>query len=66
MERKVPDPVIDLTETPPAGGELVPVPRPAADPDGLDRSDVDGWGRSEHLRRFVRTVYDPLYSHRFR
>jgi 1-acyl-sn-glycerol-3-phosphate acyltransferase len=29
-------------------------------------SDVDGWGRSEQMRRFIRTVYDPVYTHWFR
>ena len=30
------------------------------------RSDVDGWGRSEHMRSLVRRLYDPLYRHWFR
>jgi 1-acyl-sn-glycerol-3-phosphate acyltransferase len=29
-------------------------------------SDVDEWGRSEHIRSLVRTLYDPLYSKWFR
>lgn len=67
-------PVIDLTEAQPLagsarGGELVPVPRPpnrrATDLDARV-SDVDGWGRSEHMRRFLRTVYDPVYTSWFR
>jgi 1-acyl-sn-glycerol-3-phosphate acyltransferase len=29
-------------------------------------SDVDEWGRSEHLRELVRRVYDPIYDHWFR
>ncbi len=41
---------------------LVPVapeaPRPLPDP---RRSDVDEWGRSEHMREIARTVYGPLY-----
>jgi 1-acyl-sn-glycerol-3-phosphate acyltransferase len=49
--------------------ELVPVPRPP-NPGVTDLdaklSDVDGWGRSEHMRRFIRTVYDPIYTHWFR
>ena len=73
MEPEPPDaPVIDLTETQaPArhGRELVPVPRPP-NPDVEDLegrlSDVDGWGRSEHMRRFVRTVFDPIYTRWFR
>jgi 1-acyl-sn-glycerol-3-phosphate acyltransferase len=60
---------------------LIPVPGPEADTDpasdpSLDpddetlvdprRSDVDEWGRSEHLRGLLRTVYDPIYRHWFR
>jgi 1-acyl-sn-glycerol-3-phosphate acyltransferase len=29
-------------------------------------SDVDEWGRSEHLRELLRSVYDPVYRHWFR
>jgi 1-acyl-sn-glycerol-3-phosphate acyltransferase len=51
------------------GGELVPVPRPpnpgVANLEGAI-SDVDGWGRSENMRRLIRTIYDPIYSHWFR
>ena len=78
MEPNPPDvPVIDLTEDTlgslgagRAGRELVPVPRPpnpgVGDLDAAGLSDVDGWGRSEHLRRLIRTVFDPIYSHWFR
>ncbi len=41
---------------------LVPVPKP--DDDALTdprRSDVDEWGRSEHMREIVRSVYGPMY-----
>jgi len=73
VEPELPDaPVIDLTESQAAarhGRELVPVPRPP-NPDVEDLegrlSDVDGWGRSEHMRRFVRTVFDPIYTRWFR
>jgi 1-acyl-sn-glycerol-3-phosphate acyltransferase len=73
VERDQPDPpVIDLTDLAGpgrTGGELVPVPRPpnpgVADVEGR-LSDVDGWGRSEHMRRLIRTVYDPIYRHWFR
>jgi 1-acyl-sn-glycerol-3-phosphate acyltransferase len=55
-----------LTST---GRELVPVPRPL-NPGVTDLdtrlSDVDGWGRSEHMRQLIRTVYDPIYTHWFR
>ncbi len=30
------------------------------------RSDVDEWGRSEHVRRIARRLYDPLYRYWFR
>ena len=36
---------------------------PADDP---RRSDVDEWGRSEHMRSLVRRLYDPMYKHWFR
>jgi 1-acyl-sn-glycerol-3-phosphate acyltransferase len=54
-----------------AGGELVPLPRPAKETepepiDGARRSDVDSWGRSERLRSLTRMVYDPLYRYWFR
>jgi len=56
------------TATETASTALVPVPVPSGG--GVDdparRSDVDEWGRSEHLRRILRTVYDPLYRHWFR
>ena len=42
---------------------LVPVPKPTA-PSTLEdprRSDVDEWGRSEHMREIARTIYGPLY-----
>jgi 1-acyl-sn-glycerol-3-phosphate acyltransferase len=48
---------------------LVPLPRPADEPPTLAdprASDVDEWGRSEHMRSLVRRVYDPLYRHWFR
>jgi 1-acyl-sn-glycerol-3-phosphate acyltransferase len=75
-------PVIDLTDADPlgadplgaararrAGRELVPVPRlPEPAVEDLDGalSDVDGWGRSEHMRQLIRAVYDPIYTHWFR
>jgi 1-acyl-sn-glycerol-3-phosphate acyltransferase len=47
---------------------LVPVPaddrvEPLPDP---RRSDVDEWGRSEHMRRLARALYEPIYSGWFR
>src|SRR5205085_2435774 len=49
--------------------DLVPVPRRLTTVDERPdsrRSDVDAWGRSEHLRQMTRRLYDPLYKHWFR
>ena len=35
-------------------------------PDDPRLSDVDEWGRSEHMRALVRQLYDPLYAKWFR
>jgi len=68
MGRETPTQVTGVA-TPPSTA-LVPVPRAGADADEpLDdprRSDVDEWGRSEHLRELLRSVYDPIYRHWFR
>ncbi len=47
---------------------IVPVPNFLEEdpPDELRRSDVDGWGRSEHMRAIVRRLYDPVYRYWFR
>jgi 1-acyl-sn-glycerol-3-phosphate acyltransferase len=47
---------------------IVPVPtvEELDPPDDLRRSDVDGWGRSEHMRGLVRRLYDPMYRYWFR
>jgi 1-acyl-sn-glycerol-3-phosphate acyltransferase len=44
---------------------LVPVPSDEGLRDPR-RSDVDEWGRSEHMRELARTLYDPIYSKWFR
>ncbi|MDP1804226.1 MAG: 1-acyl-sn-glycerol-3-phosphate acyltransferase, partial [Acidimicrobiales bacterium] len=53
------------TTTPPRTPSvaLVPVPKPAPSSALEDprRSDVDEWGRSEHMREIARTIYGPLY-----
>ncbi len=36
------------------------------DVDEARLSDVDEWGRSEHMRSIVRRLYDPMYRHWFR
>ncbi len=48
---------------------ILPVARPRPDgdsPDPARRSDVDEWGRSEHMRSIVRRLYDPVYRYWFR
>jgi len=48
---------------------LVPLPRPTPESPTLEDprlSDVDEWGRSEHMRELARTLYDPVYRHWFR
>jgi 1-acyl-sn-glycerol-3-phosphate acyltransferase len=46
---------------------LVPLPRPDDDTITGERlSDVDEWGRSEHMRSLARKIYAPLYKHWFR
>ncbi|MEO7429128.1 MAG: hypothetical protein ABIY48_07060, partial [Acidimicrobiales bacterium] len=55
---------IDLRNEAPHSVALVPVPTPPGPPVELDdprRSDVDEWGRSEHMREIARRIYDPLY-----
>jgi 1-acyl-sn-glycerol-3-phosphate acyltransferase len=50
------------------GGALVPLPRVAEEApiDDPRVSDVDEWGRSEHMREIARRLYDPLYRQWFR
>jgi 1-acyl-sn-glycerol-3-phosphate acyltransferase len=49
------------------GAALVPVPSPEPEPLADPRlSDVDEWGRSEHMRELARRLYDPVYRHWFR
>ncbi len=61
-----PIPIVDAGET-----SLVPLarhseaPAPAEEHDPR-RSDVDEWGRSEHMRELARTLYAPIYDHWFR
>jgi 1-acyl-sn-glycerol-3-phosphate acyltransferase len=51
----------------PSSNLPVAVPRVDSTPVGDPRrSDVDEWGRSEHLRSIARRLYDPLYRHWFR
>lgn len=47
--------------------ELVALPRPPEPPHAGERlSDVDEWGRSEHMRELVRRMFAPMYKHWFR
>ena len=50
-------------------GALVPLRRPQEPEETLEDprlSDVDEWGRSEHIRELARRLYDPIYRHWFR
>jgi 1-acyl-sn-glycerol-3-phosphate acyltransferase len=70
----VDDPTIDITKVADHNGrsrELVhlraaPMPGPDTPHEGTRRSDVDRWGRSEHMREIARRFYDPMYRHYFR
>lgn len=56
-------------EASPASLSILPVAQPRPDdkgPDTARRSDVDEWGRSEHMRSLVRRLYDPVYRYWFR
>jgi 1-acyl-sn-glycerol-3-phosphate acyltransferase len=53
---------IELTQS-----ALVPVPRFQEGSGDAERlSDVDEWGRSEHVRSIIRRLYAPLYNNWFR
>lgn len=48
---------------------LLPVPTAEPEPGPLPDprlSDVDEWGRSEHMRALARRAYEPIYKHWFR
>ncbi len=49
-------------------GTLVHLPRQAPPPELDDPrlSDVDEWGRSEHIRELARRLYAPIYDKWFR
>ncbi len=54
---------------PSSGSTLVPVPAVDHARERLEdprRSDVDEWGRSEHMRELARKLYEPVYSKWFR
>jgi 1-acyl-sn-glycerol-3-phosphate acyltransferase len=57
------------SESRPASLSILPVSRSGAEmtgPPDPRRSDVDEWGRSEHMRSIVRRLYDPMYKYWFR
>ncbi|HUZ42883.1 MAG TPA: lysophospholipid acyltransferase family protein [Acidimicrobiales bacterium] len=59
----------DIVEPIRRQGALVPLRRPeepAAPLRDPRLSDVDEWGRSEHIRELARRLYDPIYRHWFR
>lgn len=65
-EDVTPIPIVDADSS-----SLLPLPRPreVTTPDaGRDprRSDVDEWGRSEHMRELARKLYAPFYDRWFR
>ena len=50
-------------------GALIPLPLPSAEDQRLRdprQSDVDEWGRSEHMRGLARALYGPMYRNWFR
>jgi 1-acyl-sn-glycerol-3-phosphate acyltransferase len=76
-DRLDPDAPAGLTGVPATAPSRALVPVPTAAPphgeseEGGERlagrvSDVDEWGRSEHMRSIARRIYDPVYSRWFR
>jgi 1-acyl-sn-glycerol-3-phosphate acyltransferase len=62
-------PALVAVPHPGGGDEQVDAPvagEAAGTDDGLRLSDVDEWGRSQHLRDILARLYDPLYEHWFR
>lgn len=61
---------VDRAAGPDAGaGAAVDAAAPAGEPSLIDAerlSDVDEWGRSQHLRDILATLYDPIYERWFR
>ena len=64
------EPVEHAIEVTGSGHDNLPVPaHPLEDPDQLEElrmSDVNEWGRSEHMREIARRLYDSIYRHWFR
>src|SRR4051794_7828289 len=54
-------------DRPPDNVSLLPVRRePEPELPDPRQSDVDEWGRSEHMRQLARAAYDPIYRRWFR
>ena len=67
VETTTGEPSVALGSGAPAGAQLVPLPRAQAPTESTQRlGDVDGWGRSERMRRLARRLYDPIYRRWFR
>jgi 1-acyl-sn-glycerol-3-phosphate acyltransferase len=54
------------TRTEPRSTALVPLPAADRALEDPRLSDVDEWGRSEHMRELARRLYDPIYRSWFR
>jgi 1-acyl-sn-glycerol-3-phosphate acyltransferase len=66
-----PDPAAPVDRPLATTRALVPVPDPEPERPAEERpeprfSDVDEWGRSEHMRAIARRLYDPVYRRWFR
>ena len=60
---------VQVLRTELAADHRLPVRFDMDDPDALEEgriSDVNEWGRSEHMRELARKLYDPMYRHWFR
>ncbi|MGH9085415.1 MAG: lysophospholipid acyltransferase family protein [Acidimicrobiales bacterium] len=64
VEDAPPDVPVDLPVDEVHSLALVPVAKdqPPGEADALRRSDVDEWGRSEHMRELARRLYGPMYE----
>jgi 1-acyl-sn-glycerol-3-phosphate acyltransferase len=68
LDEVEPIPLVDALPDPETTGSRLPVKREQPSPPQRDprRSDVDEWGRSEHMRQLARTIYAPIYEKWFR
>jgi 1-acyl-sn-glycerol-3-phosphate acyltransferase len=66
---EAPDAAPLIPTEPAVAGSLVPLRRPRRAHEPLENpreSDVDEWGRSEHMRQLAHRVYNPVYKYWFR